>query len=138
LKLLPSQGDIITLKILRKFREALSFTEEELKYFNTRYEYVCQSMNTDESGKTIPCGNKGFFPEPPICAEHDVPMEATGQFNVTITPDMEKTEKEIHMGTQAFTIASNAIKKSNDNKKLTEDMIGLYDKFFPPEKVEEE
>ena len=33
LDILPKEGNFVTLKILRKLRESLSFTEEEIKYY---------------------------------------------------------------------------------------------------------
>jgi len=42
------------------------------------------------------------------------------------------------MGPQALTIASEALKRLNENKRLTEAHISLYEKFFPTEDKPEE
>jgi len=66
-------------------------------------------------------------------------MLQTGQMNLMIPPEALKNEKEIHMGTQAFAIASAPLKALNEANppKLTDDLVSLYDKFFPPEEKEE-
>lgn len=139
LEILPAQGDLLTLKILRKLRETLSFSEEELTKFGTRYEYVCPSrIETDEG--LVFCTNRGWFPKLPVpkCGEHNIEMVQTGQMNLLVPPESVSLVKEIHMGLQAVSIASNALKHLNDTKQLTEDLVGLYEKFFPPEEKTEE
>ena len=128
-ELLPDQESILTLKIIRKLRETLSFSEEELKLMGVRYEYICPEED---------CGNKGFFPSAPKCAEHDVLMVPTGQMTMNLAPEMQAKVKEIHMGPQALTIASDTLKRANENKLLTDAHISLYEKFFPPEEKTEE
>ncbi len=59
LSILPQEGDFLTLKVLRKLQEDLSFTEEE----HAKYKFV-QSDNkvtwddTVEQGKEIELGRK--------------------------------------------------------------------------------
>ena len=137
LEVLPAQGDLITLKILRKLRETLSFSEEELKSFDVAYEYMCP-YRSEETGRLVKCENKGFFSEQPTCGMHNELMLPTGQMNLQIPPAALVNTKEIHMGTQALTIASNALKQLNNSGQLTEAHISLYEKFFPPEEKEEE
>ena len=127
LEVLPPTGDILTLKIVRKLRETLSFSEEELKLIGARSEYICPVEG---------CGNKGFFPSAPKCGEHDVLMVPTGQTTMSLMPEMQAKMKEIHMGPQALTIASDVLKRLNEDKQLTEFHISLYEKFFPPEETE--
>lgn len=138
LDVLPPQGDILTIKILRKLRETLSFSEEELKAFEPRQEYMCPYRGEDASGKREVCDNKGFFKEQPTCGKHDLLMQPTGQMNIFIPPESVGLEKEIHLGTKAREIASNALKRLNDSKQLTEAHVSLYDKFFPPEDEEKD
>ena len=135
LEALPPQGDLLTLKILRKLREALSFSEEELKTFGATHEFVCPYRG-EENGKMVKCDNKGYFIAPPTCGKHNIPMLPTGQMNLMIPPEALTKSKEIHMGTQALTIASNTMKRLNDSGQLTEAHISLYEKFFPPEEIE--
>ena len=137
LEVLPSEGDILTLKILRKLRETLSFNEEELKEIGARNEYSCPYRG-DEDGKLVRCENSGYFPIAPKCADHDILMVLTGQTTMSLTPEIQDKKKEIHMGPQAMTIASESLKRLNENKLLTEAHISLYEKFFPPEDKSEE
>ena len=138
LEALPPQGDILTLKILRKLRETLSFSEEELKAFDSRHEYMCPYRGEDKDGQRLTCENKGFFTEQPTCGKHDLLMQPTGQMNLFIPPESLGLEKEIHLGTKANEIASSALKRLNDSKKLTENHVSLYEKFFPPEEEEKD
>ena len=135
---LPEREDILTIKILRKLRETLSFSEEELKSFEARKEYACPYRGEDTDGKRLTCDNKGFFLEQPTCGKHNLLMLPTGQMNLFIPPESLKLEKEIHLGTKAREIASNALKRLNDTKQLTEAHVSLYEKFFPPEEDEKD
>lgn len=136
LEVLPAQENILTLKILRKLRETLSFSEEELKTFEARNEYRCPYRAEDKNGKRETCDNIGFFTEQPTCDKHKLLMLPTGRMNIFIPPESVSLEKEIHLGNKAKEIASNALKRLNDSKQLTEADIGLYEKFFPPEEDE--
>ncbi len=124
LEILPDHENILTLKIVRKLRETLSFSEEELKLMEVKYEFVCPKEG---------CNNKGFFPVAPKCGECGTLMVATSQLTMTLTPELQTKTKEIHMGPQATTIASDALKRADEAKQLTEAHISLYEKFFPPE-----
>jgi hypothetical protein len=137
LELLPPQGDLLTLKILRKLRESLSFSEAELKTFSRVLEYACSHQEIDSTGKVDKCPNQGFFEAPPNCSRHDIPMIPTGQFRMFIPNEIVGIEKEIHMGAQALKIASDALERLNKAKQLTEAHVSLYEKFFPPEDKEE-
>ena len=138
LEALPAQEDILTIKILRKLRETLSFSEEELKSFSAAKEYACTFRGEDEKGVFTMCKNKGFFMEQPTCGKHNTQMQPTGQLNLIIPPESLGLEKEIHLGTKAHSIASAALKRLNDQKQLTEAHESLYDKFFPPEEDEKD
>ena len=126
MEILPPQESILTLKIVRKLRETLSFSEEELKLMEVKYEFACR-----EAG----CANSGMFPFAPKCGEHDKLMVPTGQMSMKLTPELQTKTKEIHMGPQALSIASEALKRADEAKTLTEVHISLYDKFFPPEEA---
>ena len=131
LEILPPEGDILTLKILRKLRETLSFTEDELESIGARSEYACP-FRGEVDGVLTRCENSGFFPVAPKCAEHDILMVPTGQTTMSLTPEVQTKVKEVHMGPQAMGLASEALRRLNENKQLTEVHISLYDKFFPP------
>lgn len=132
LEVLPPQGDLITLKILRKLRETLSFSEAELKLFDTSYEYMCPHRS-EETGRLVKCENKGFFVAQPTCGMHDELMLPTGEMNLQIPPAALAKTKEIHLGTQALGIAASALKQLNNSGQLTEAHVSLYEKFFPPD-----
>jgi len=136
LEALPAQENILTLKILRKLRETLSFSEEELKVFESREEYMCPYRGQDADGKREVCQNRGFFQEEPTCGKHNLVMVATGKMNIFVPPELVNVEKEIHLGTKAHSIASAALERLNKNRQLTEAYVSLYEKFFPPEEDE--
>lgn len=138
LETLPKQEDILSLKILRKLKETLSFSEEELSHFDCSYEYACQWRRTDKDGKMERCTNKGFFKEQPnkeqpTCGVHNEKMAQTGQMTFFVPPEYQMKTKEIYMGAKALSIASSGLKRLNDSKHLTEEHVSLYEKFFPPE-----
>jgi len=139
LEVLPPQGDLLTLKIVRKLRESLSLNEAELKYVGVTLEYACPHTDVVKGEGEAPptvekCNNRGFFNEPPTCGKHDVEMLPTGQSRITIPNAMMGQVKEIHMGGKALEIASNALQRFvKDNEQLTEVHLNLYEKFFPPE-----
>jgi len=137
LESLPQEENILTLKILRKLRETLSFTEDELKLIGALNEYACQSYD-EVDGIPVRCKNSGYWPTAPKCADHDVLMVPTGNSHFDLSPEMQVKVKEIHMGPQALVLASEALKRLNENKRLTEAHISLYEKFFPPEEKTEE
>ena len=131
-EILPSQENILTLKIIRKLRETLSFSEEELKLMGVKYEFVCP-FEGEVDGKPTDCNNRGYFPTAPKCADHDILMVPTGRLTMDLTPELQDKTKEIHMGPQAMAIASDALKRADEAKVLTEVHISLYEKFFPLE-----
>ena len=122
-EMLPGADNILTLKIARKLRESLSFSEEELKLMDTRYEFKCAVPS---------CPNGGVFPTAPKCGEHDVSMVPTGKLNMNLSPEMQTKVKDVHMGPEAIKMVTDVLKRANESKKLTEVHISLYDKFFPP------
>ncbi len=128
MKILPPQGDILTLKIVRKLRESVSFSEEELGLMNVKYEFACLATG---------CSNKVILPVATECPDHNTLMVATGQMSFAIPPDMQTLVKDIHMGPQALIIATDALKRADEAKQLTDAHISLYEKFFPPEEKTE-
>lgn len=59
LSILPTEGDYVTLKILRELRENLSFSEEEIKRLNfVQEENVVRWDNKDETTKDVSIGEK--------------------------------------------------------------------------------
>lgn len=89
LSILPEQGDFVTLKIVRKLREDLSFNEEELKELSI----------TQSEGR--------------------------------ITWDQFADQgKMIQVGEKATDVVVAALKKLDEQKKLTQQHMGLYEAFI--------
>lgn len=138
LEILPNEGNRLNLKIMRKLRESLSFSEEELKSIPVQYEFMCVHQTLNKEGDiTALCQKKGYFSGSPKCEEHDEPMMPTGQMNILNTPLLFTSEKEIHMGEESTKIVKGALKILNDLNKLTDAHTSLYDKFFPDEGEED-
>lgn len=92
LGLLPREGNVLTLKIVRDLKSVLSFSEEEIK------EYELKS----------PTDNPNVF---------------------TWKKEANTVTAEVKIGEVAHSIIVEALKKLNDEKKLTEAHISIYDKF---------
>ena len=58
LGLLPSEGDLTTLRIVRELREALSFDEEEHERLQFKHEEGRVAWRNDDSAKAINLGAK--------------------------------------------------------------------------------
>lgn len=138
LEIIPPSGNNLTIKILRKLRETLSPSEEELKTITVTYEYQCPYRNfDDDTGKMTTCENKGLFRERPTCGKHNLLMLPTGRMNLFIPPEVVNIEKEIHMGEEALKIVKDAYKVVDSENKRTEFLDDLYDKLFPPKEDKE-
>ncbi len=132
LEILPEEDKIINLKIIRKFRETLSFNENEIKLLVIRYEYVCTHQNLDTQGNLISlCENKGFYPEPVKCAAHDEMMVPTGSMRILNNMVMHETVKEIHIGPEALSIAVRVLKRLDSICQLRDEHLSLCEKFCP-------
>ena len=60
LSILPEHGNFITLKIIRQLREALSFTEDEIKVLEIKQDgnQVVWNPAVNPEGTNIPVGEK--------------------------------------------------------------------------------
>ena len=58
LNILPEQGNLLTIKIVRELREALSFTEAEHKEFNVKVTDDRITWNPDAVAKEIEIGDQ--------------------------------------------------------------------------------
>lgn len=88
LNILPVEGDVVTVRLLKKLREELGFTEKEIK------DHKISS------------------------AESRVIWEETGY------------KVDISIGEKATDIIKDAFKKLNQEKKLREEMLPLYEAFM--------
>lgn len=136
LNVLPPQGDIITIKIIRKLRETLSPNEQEHEEYGFVHEYICQEPSTDGQGKPRPCNFKVTSQTPSRCPHHNTYMVPTGM--VFWNLDMTDTQKEIWLSNKSKSIIAEALKKLNDQKQLLVEQEELYEKFVTPDATEDE
>ena len=130
LELLPERGSFHNLKIIRKLKETLSFSEDELGLCHITIEYRCP--NRDEKGRR--CESNGYFSAAPICSEHKMMLVPTGLTSFNF--DRKFGEKEIVMGMEALRTSGEALKIASSQNLLSEQHISLYEKFFPEERTE--
>lgn len=125
MSILPKEGDFITLKLVRKLREALSFNEKEIAEIDFKNHWRCPK-----------CEKVELSPEVIKCEDCGVSMIPAGQ----VTWDEEKAlrvTKDVHMGDKMFNLCVSTLKKLSDEGKLTEQHMSLYEKFVEGEKGEE-
>jgi len=127
---LPTEGDLVTFKILRKLRETLAPSETEIKDYEFKDFYRCPHKDYDDKGKAFQCEVEGEGKTAPKCHIHNVSMQPTGR--ISWNPEMWNAEKEIWFGTKANQIIIDALKKvSEEDKKVNDDVIaGLCEKFI--------
>ena len=112
--LLPSQGDILTLKDLRILREDLAVSQEDRKEVQFFTEFKCPK-----------CAIGDVFPAPVKCGICDAWMRPTGQVGCS---NWDFT-KEIAIPDYLFEVIITTLKRMNDHKQLKESHIGIYDRF---------
>ncbi len=113
LNILPAEGDITALRILRKLRETLSFSEEEHALLKFRYggdDLPDQEDLPEDQRKKVPEGQVFWVQE-------------------AVEP------KDIEITGKAFHIVSETLKKLNDCRKLRQEHVPLYEKFVEIEEV---
>ena len=93
LGILPEQGDIGTLKIVRRLRESLSFSEEEIKEMEISF------------------------------------VRSAGQIEYKWNNKKEKP-LVIEFKPMSLRIITDALRDANKAKRLTEQHISIYEKFF--------
>lgn len=123
--LLPAEGDYITLKLIRKLREALSFSEKEINDIEFKNHWRCKACNITELSQQVP--------KCPSCGTY---MDAAGMVHWNEEKAI-KVIKDVHMGNTMLETCRAALKKLSDEKSLSEPMMGLYEKFCV-EAVDEE
>lgn len=123
LTLMPKEENFETLKMIRKFKESLSLSEEEKATIRWRLEYKCPT-----------CGEVALFSAPAKCGKCDVWFEPTGsgQWDSTLDPN-----KDVFITPTISTIIVTTLNKMSDKKKLTEELVPLYEKFVVGVKKED-
>jgi len=124
--LLPAQGDFITLKLIRKLRESLSFSEKEIAEISFKNHWKCDICSTKEIASQVP--------KCPKCGEYMMPA---GMVNWDEAKAV-KVIKDVHMGRTMRDLCRSVLQKLSDNKELTEQTMPLYEKFVEADDEEEE
>ena len=118
--ILPAEGDYTTLKLVRKLKESLSFSEEEHKQLNFRNRFDCPE-----------CKTQIYASSPAKCENKDCKM-----FNLYMVQSKFLTwsesaniVKDVHMGNKAKELLKSTLQKMSDEKKLSETYLDAYEKF---------
>ena len=119
---LPAQGSFTNLKLLREARETLSFTEEENKELNFRQE----GESLQWTGLKI------------INKATGNPVEGSVEFvekMVKKNPELFEQrlsveDKDFEFGEVVTDLIVKALKDLDDQEKLTNDHLPLYEKFI--------
>ncbi len=138
LQIMPSEGNRFNRKIVRKALDSISYSEAELKVLGAYYEYACPSNTSDGKGRMVLCDNTGFFAEPPTCGKHNLAMMPTGNLHIPPSPLLYSECKDIHLGDEALRVIHERFEILNGGEKLTDVLIALEAKIFPPEEREKE
>lgn len=125
--ILPPEGDYTTLKLVRKLRESLSFSEEEHKQVNFRSRFDCPECKVEVYSATLPkCENKD-------CKRFDQYMQKS---NFLTWNEDANIVKDVHMGNKAKELLKSTLQRMSDEKKLNETYLDAYERFVKA--VEEE
>ena len=117
ISILPKEGDFVTLKLVRKLRETLSFSEKEIAQIDFQNMWKCPT-----------CQKVEFTSVQPKCEDCNRYMVTAGQ----VTWDEKKATKlikEVHLGDSMMALCSSVLKRLSDEEKLTEQQMTLYEKF---------
>ena len=119
--ILPPQGDILTLKDIRKLKEDLAVSQEDRKEVQFFSEFQCPE-----------CEIKDVFPAPVKCGKCDVWMKPTGQVGCS---NWEFT-KEVVIPDYLTVLITTTLSGMNDEKNLEERHISLYEKLVTADESE--
>ena len=115
--LLPAEGDFVTLKLIRKLRETLSFSEKEINEIDFKNRWNCEKCKTSELATQTP--------KCPSCAVY---MQPAGSVHWDEAKAL-KVIKDVHCGRAMRELCKATLQKIGDEKKLTEQTMSLYEKF---------
>lgn len=117
LSVLPKEGDFITLKLMRKLREGLSFNEKEINDIDFKFLWRCPKCQKAEvTAQTLKCEDCGIYMAPAGQATWD-----EGKAALVV--------KDVHIGDKMRALCESTLKRLSDEKKLTEQHMSLYEKF---------
>jgi predicted nucleic-acid-binding Zn-ribbon protein len=123
--ILPKEGDFITLKLVRKLREALAFGEKEIAEIDFKNEWKCPKCQRTELAN-----------EMPKCPDCGVYMQLGGQIHWD-DEKAKKVIKDVYMGNKMLALCESTLKKLSDESKLTEQHMSLFEKFVEGANEEE-
>lgn len=119
--ILPQEGDFITLKLVRKLKESLAFSEKEIAEIDFKNHWKCPKCDKVElSAQVIKCQDCGIYMQP----AGQVTWDETKAVNVV---------KDVHLGRAMHEFCRSALQKLSEEKKLTEQHFSLYTKFVEVE-----
>jgi len=118
--ILPAEGDYTTIKLVRKLRESLSFSEEEHKQLNFRNRYDCPKCEAEVyASSPIKCENKE-------CKKFNQYMK---QSNFLTWNEDVNIVKDVHMGSKSKELLKSTLQKFSDEKRLNETYLDVYERF---------
>ncbi len=115
--LLPEAGNFVTLKLIRKLRETLSFSEQEIAAIEFKNEWKCEECKTMKLNLQNPKCEK--------CGKY---MTPAGRVNWDEVKAL-KVIKDVHIGKSMQALCQALVKKLSDEEALTEQTMSLYEKF---------
>ena len=119
--ILPHEGDYITLKLVRKLRETLSFNEKEIAEIEFKNHWRCPKCDKVElAAEAIKCIDCGIYMKPAGSVSWDEEKAS-------------KINKDVHMGDKMLALCETTLNKLSDDGKLTEQHMSLYEKFIKAE-----
>ena len=126
--ILPPEGDYLTLKLVRKLKESLSFSEEEHKQLNFRNRFDCPE-----------CGAQTYASFPTKCENKDCKRfdQYMKQSSFLTWNEDANIIKDVHMGNKAKELIKSTLQKMSDEKKLNETYLDAYEKFVKAVEDEE-
>lgn len=123
--ILPKEGDFVTMKLVRKLREALSFSEKEIA-----------EISFDNHWRCPKCKGIELSPEVIKCQQCGIYMVPAGQVSFDEEKAL-KVIKDVHMGNKMLALCETTLKKLSDEEKLTEQHMSLYEKFVETDEEDE-
>ena len=125
--LLPKEGDVVTFKELRKLRETLNPTSQEDEEYGFKYGFRCPHSEVGTDGKRFQCEFEEYKETAPNCPIHNELCVMTG--NLSWKPEMATVEKEIFFSPLSMKIITEALKKANEEKRVTDQNYSIFEKF---------
>lgn len=129
LQALPKEGSFANLKLLREVRESLSFSEEEHKLLGFRQEGDQTRWNdliiVDKKTGTPIEIDPAILEKNPAFVQEMVGRNPDGYEQVPAVPP-----KEVKMGDVVLKLTVSALKALDEQEKLTEGHIPLYERLM--------